>query len=160
MRDPVHRDSSVEPLELDGRHRLDGHGVADALRGRFIDEDFHRAREIAGATHHFRVVQLPVSLAMPEAARALTQPLGRKMVTLLEAAEALGVGVVASAPLMQGRLASGLPAELRELFPGCTTDAQRALRFATSLPGVTAALAGMRRPAHVMENSDAWRASV
>ena len=116
------------------------------------------AREIAGATHHFRAVQLPVSLAMPEAARAATQPLGRKMVTLLEAADALGVGVVASAPLMQGRLASGLPAEVRELFPGCTTDAQRALRFAASLPGVTATLAGMRRPAHVTENADAWRA--
>jgi aryl-alcohol dehydrogenase-like predicted oxidoreductase len=116
------------------------------------------AREIAGATHHFRAVQLPVSLAMPEAARLPTQPLGRKLVTLLEAADALGVGVVASAPLMQGRLTSGLPEELRELFPQCTTDAQRALRFATSLPGVSTALAGMRRPAHVVENAAAWRA--
>jgi aryl-alcohol dehydrogenase-like predicted oxidoreductase len=117
------------------------------------------AREIAGPTHHFRAVQLPVSLAMPEAARAATQPLGRKMVTLLEAADALGVGVVASAPLMQGRLTSGLPDEVRELFPECTTDAQRALRFASSLPGVATVLAGMRRPAHLMENLLAWRAS-
>jgi aryl-alcohol dehydrogenase-like predicted oxidoreductase len=115
------------------------------------------AREIAGATHHFRAVQLPVSLAMPEAARAPTQPLGRKLVPLLDAADALGVAVVASAPLMQGRLASGLPDEVRTLFPGCTTDAQRALRFASSLPGVSAVLAGMRRPAHLAENLDAWR---
>ena len=99
------------------------------------------AREIAGPTHHFRAVQLPVSLAMPEAARAQTQPLGRKLVSLLEAADALGVGVVASAPMMQGRLTSGLPDEVRELFPGCTTDAQRALRFASSLPGVATVLA-------------------
>ena len=117
------------------------------------------AREIAGATHHFRAVQLPVSLAMPEAARVATQPLGRKLVTLLEAADALGVGVVASAPLMQGRLTSGLPDEVRELFPECTTDAQRALRFATSLPGVSTALAGMRRSVHVSENADAWRSA-
>jgi len=116
------------------------------------------ARDIAGATHHFRAVQLPVSLAMPEAARATTQPLGRKLVTLLEAAEALGVGVVASAPLMQGRLTSGLPDEVRELFPECVTDAQRALRFATSLPAVSTALAGMRRSEHVAENVAAWRA--
>jgi len=116
------------------------------------------AREIAGATHHFRAVQLPVSLAMPEAARTPTQPLGRKLVPLLEAAEALGVAVVASAPLMQGRLASGLPDEVRTLFPECTTDAQRALRFASSLPGISAVLAGMRRPAHLAENLDAWRA--
>jgi aryl-alcohol dehydrogenase-like predicted oxidoreductase len=116
------------------------------------------AREIAGPTHHFRAVQLPVNLAMPEAARTPTQPLGRKLVSLLEAADALGVAVVASAPLMQGRLASGLPAEVRELFPDCATDAQRALRFTSSLPGVSAVLAGMRRPAHLTENLDAWRA--
>jgi aryl-alcohol dehydrogenase-like predicted oxidoreductase len=116
------------------------------------------AREIAGATHHFRAVQLPVNLAMPEAARTPTQPLGRKLVPLLEAAEALGVAVVASAPLMQGRLASGLPDEVRTLFPECTTDAQRALRFASSLPGIATVLAGMRRPAHLAENIDAWRA--
>jgi aryl-alcohol dehydrogenase-like predicted oxidoreductase len=117
------------------------------------------AREIAGATHHFRAVQLPVNLAMPEAARTPTQPLGRKLVPLLEAADALGVSVVASAPLMQGRLASGLPDGVRELFPDCTTDAQRALRFASSLPGISAVLAGMRRPAHLAENLDAWRAA-
>jgi predicted aldo/keto reductase-like oxidoreductase len=115
------------------------------------------AREVGGTAHHFRVVQLPVSLAMPEAARVPTQPLGRKLVALLEAADALGVGVVASAPLMQGRLAAGLPGEMHELFPGCTTDAQRALRFAASLPGVSTVLAGMRRGEHLRENLDAWR---
>ncbi len=115
------------------------------------------ARDVGGTTHHFRAVQLPVSLAMPEAARLPTQPLGRKLVPLLEAADALGVGVVASAPLMQGRLAAGLPDEVHDLFPNCTTDAQRALRFASSLPGVSVVLAGMRRKEHLAENLDAWR---
>lgn len=114
------------------------------------------AREVGGTAHHFRAVQLPLSLAMPEAARVPTQLLGRKLIPLLEAADALGVAVIASAPLMQGRLASGLPDELHALFPGCTTDAQRALRFAASLPGVNAVLAGMRRPAHLAENLAAW----
>jgi aryl-alcohol dehydrogenase-like predicted oxidoreductase len=116
------------------------------------------AREVGGTAHHFRAVQLPVSLAMPEAARLRSQPLGRKHVTLLEAADALGMGVVASASLMQGRLTSGLPEQMHELFPGCTTDAQRALRFASSLPGVGVVLAGMRRREHLDENLDAWRA--
>ena len=116
------------------------------------------ARDVGGTTHHFRAVQLPVSLAMPEAARLPTQPLGRKLVPLLEAADALGVGVVASAPMMQGRLTTGLPPEVHELFPTCTTDAQRALRFAASLPGVNVVLAGMRRLDHLAENLDAWRA--
>ena len=114
------------------------------------------ARDVAGTTHHFRAVQLPVSLAMPEAARLPTQPLGRKLVPLLEAADALGLGVVASAPLMQGRLSAGLPDQMSELFPSCRTDAQRALRFASSLPGVATVLAGMRSVEHVRENLDAW----
>jgi aryl-alcohol dehydrogenase-like predicted oxidoreductase len=46
---------------------------------------------------------------------------------------------------------------MRTLFPECTTDAQRALRFASSLPGIATVLAGMRRPAHLAENIDAWR---
>ena len=114
------------------------------------------ARDVAGTAHHFRAVQLPVSLAMPEAARLATQPLGRKLVPLLEAADALGVGVIASAPLMQGKLAGGLPDEMHALFPGCSTDAQRALRFASSLPGVSAVLAGMRSVEHLQENLGAW----
>jgi len=117
------------------------------------------AREVGGTAHHFRAVQLPVSLAMPEAARLPTQPLGHKLVPLLEAADALGLGVVASAPLMQGRLAAGLPPEMHELFPTCTTDAQRALRFASSLPGVATVLAGMRHQEHVRENLGAWAAA-
>jgi aryl-alcohol dehydrogenase-like predicted oxidoreductase len=116
------------------------------------------AREVGGTAHHFRAVQLPIGLAMPEAARLPTQPLGRKLVPLLEAADALGLGVVASAPLMQGRLAAGLPPEMHELFPSCTTDAQRALRFASSLPGVATVLAGMRHQEHVVENLAAWSA--
>ena len=114
------------------------------------------AREVGGTTHHFRAVQLPVNLAMPEAARVPTQRLGRKLVPLLEAADALGLGVVASAPLMQGRLSAGLPSEMHDLFPSCTTDAQRALRFASSLPGVAVVLAGMRQHTHVRENIGAW----
>ena len=115
------------------------------------------AREVGGTVHHFRAVQMPVSLAMPEAARLPTQMLGRHAVPLLAAAEALGVAVIASAPLMQGRLTSGLPQEMRDLLPRCTTDAQRALRFAASLPGVRTVLSGMRRPEHVTENVNAWR---
>ncbi len=115
------------------------------------------AREVGGTAHHFRAVQLPISLAMPEAARLATQPLGKKLVPVLEAADALGLGVVASAPLMQGRLTRGLPPEMQELFANCTTDAQRALRFAAALPGVATVLAGMRSVEHVRENVEAWR---
>ena len=115
------------------------------------------AREVGGPTNHFRAVMVPLSLAMPEAARNATQALGRKVVPLLEAADALGLAVFASAPLMQGRLAAALPKEIHELFPYCTTDAQCALRFASSLPALTTVLAGMRRTEHVRSNLEAWK---
>ncbi len=115
------------------------------------------AREVGGTTHHFRAVMFPFGLAMQEAARTPTQELGRRIVPLLEATEALGLGVVLSAPLMQGRLTTGLPKEIHELFPNCTTDAQRALRFASSFSGVGTVLAGMRREEHVRDNLDAWK---
>ena len=114
------------------------------------------ARDVGGTAHHFRAVQLPFGLAMPEAARLPTQPLGRKRVPLLEAADALGIGVVASAPLMQGRLTSGLPQEMHEHFPSCTTDGQRALRFAASVHGIATVLVGMRQVEHVKENLASW----
>jgi len=110
------------------------------------------ATEVAGEKHHFRVVQLPVSLAMPEALRLPTQPMpDGRLLTVLEAAAELGLRVIASAPLAQGKLAAGMPAQIAELFPGHDTDAQRALAFVRSLP-LTAALVGMRRREHVAEN--------
>lgn len=110
------------------------------------------AREVGGDDHHFRVVQLPISLAMSEAVRLPTQRRGQRTVPLLQAAAELGIAVVASATLMQGQLTHALPAQLRDAFPGLRTDAQRALAFVRSLPGVTSALVGMKSAEHVEEN--------
>jgi aryl-alcohol dehydrogenase-like predicted oxidoreductase len=116
------------------------------------------ARDVGGDDHHFRVVQVPVNLAMSEAVRAPTQKLGgRRVVPLLQAAAELGISVVASATLMQSRLTTGLPTALRETFPSLTTDAQRAIAFVRALPGVTGALVGMRSVDHVDENLAAAR---
>ena len=110
------------------------------------------AREIAGDDHHFGVVQLPINLAMMEAVRVPTQRLpSGQTVTLLEAAETLGVSVVASASLMQSQLTRGLPDAVRELFPSARTDAQRALSFVRGLP-ISTALVGMRSLDHLREN--------
>ena len=115
------------------------------------------AETVGGADHHFRAIQLPINLAMPEAVRVPTQPLGKAVVPLLQAASELGVTVIASAPLMQGQLTSGLPAKLAEAFPNLATDAQRAVAFVRSLPRVTAALVGMKSPGHLGEQLDAVR---
>lgn len=109
------------------------------------------ARSVGGASHHFRVVQLPLNLAMSEGVRAPTQMLDGKSVPLLQAAAALGMSVVASASLMQSQLCRGLPAELAKAFPALETDAQRAIAFVRSLP-VCCALVGMRSLDHLHEN--------
>lgn len=123
-----------------------------------LEELVAAAHEVAGSGHHFRAVQLPVNLAMPEALRTPTQELRGKLVTPLEAASDLGLTVIASASLMQARLAAGLPDEVRELFPRAKTDAQRAIAFTRSVSGVASALVGMRSPEHVDENVASARA--
>ena len=111
------------------------------------------ARDVGGDDHHFRVVQLPVNLAMSEAVRVPTQRLGgTRVVPLLVAAEELGLSIVASATLMQSRLTMGLPPAVRDSFPALSTDAQRAIAFVRSLPGVTSALVGMRSVEHLRDN--------
>jgi len=109
------------------------------------------AREVGGEDHHFRVLQLPYNLLMPEASALRTQPLGERRVSALEAAEHWGIVVMASAPLRQGQLAARGPVAMGGPLEGLT-EAQRALQFVRSTPGIAVALVGMSRRAHVEEN--------
>ena len=110
------------------------------------------AEEVGGKDHHFRAVQLPFNLAMPEALSASTQPLDGKAVPLLHVARTHGLMVFGSATLLQSKLTEGLPRQVQSWFPQLRTDAQRAIQFARSAPGVTCALVGMSRQEHVTEN--------
>ena len=110
------------------------------------------AREAGGEDHNFRIIQLPFNLAMPEALALQNQDLNGKSVSTLEAAEALGITVMASASILQGRVASGLPQKIREPLGALATDAQTAIQFVRSTPGITTALVGMSQRAHVEEN--------
>ncbi|MFL6230129.1 MAG: aldo/keto reductase [Pyrinomonadaceae bacterium] len=110
------------------------------------------AREVGGEAHHFRFVQLPFNLAMPEALILDNQTYKGAHVSLLEAARALNVTVVASASLSQGKAARGLPPSIREPLGSLATDAQTAIQFVRSTPGITTALVGMSHVEHVAEN--------
>jgi aryl-alcohol dehydrogenase-like predicted oxidoreductase len=110
------------------------------------------ARDIAGDKHRFRFIQLPLNLAMTEAFTINNQALGAKQVSVLAAAAELGITVVASATLLQARLSRDLPEELRTAMSEFTSDAQRAIQFTRSTPGVSVALVGMSSPEHVREN--------
>ena len=62
------------------------------------------AREVGGEEHGFRFIQLPFNLAMPEATTLANETLDGERMTVVEAAKRLGVTVVASASLLQGRI--------------------------------------------------------
>ena len=110
------------------------------------------AQDVAGDDHHFRAVQLPYNLAMPEALTGDNQTAEGEQVSPLVAADKLGITVMCSATIFQSQLAHGLPPFVAEAFPDFHTDAQRAIQFVRSTPGVTTALVGMSQRAHVEEN--------
>ncbi len=109
------------------------------------------ARDVGGAEHHFRFVQLPLNLAMPEALLRPNQIVERKTMAMVQAARALKITLVSSAALLQGQLTRNLPPYIAEAL-GTKKDSVSALQFARSVPGVTTALAGMSHIEHVRAN--------
>ena len=151
--------AQLEKAAVDGKIRLYGTATWNAYRvgpdsrdAVSLSEVLRIAEEVGGNDHHFRAVQLPFNLAMTEALAVATQQVDQKQVPALRAAQAHRLMVFSSASLLQGQLARGMPPELAEWFPGLKTDAQRALQFVRSTPGITCALVGMSHLEHVEEN--------
>jgi aryl-alcohol dehydrogenase-like predicted oxidoreductase len=109
------------------------------------------ASEVAGAAHHFRFVQLPFNLAMPEALTRPNQMIDGKPVPMVQAARKLGISLITSAALLQGQLAKNLPPFVATAL-GSKENSTLALQFARSVPGLTTALVGMSQVAHVNKN--------
>jgi aryl-alcohol dehydrogenase-like predicted oxidoreductase len=150
---------ALEGAVAGGKIRLYGTATWNGYRNRTRAKDYLSlaevvgiAREVAGENHHFRAVQLPVNLAMAEALTERNQVVDGRKVSLLEAASEFGVTVMCSASILQAQLANELPPIIAEVFEGLTTDAQRAIQFVRSTPGVAVALIGMKQPDHVEEN--------
>ena len=109
------------------------------------------ASEIAGPNHHFRYVQLPFNLAMPEALTRPNQVVGGRAMPMVQAARALGITLLTSAALLQGQLTKNLPAFVGAAL-NLKSNSALALQFARSVPGLTTALVGMSKPEHVKAN--------
>ncbi len=105
------------------------------------------AKTAGGEEHHFRFVQAPFSLAMPEAYAYGNQGSG----SLLATAARLGVMAVGSASLVQAQLIQQIPDALKKAL-GTTLPSHTAIQFARSAPGLAVSLVGMGRPEHVVEN--------
>jgi aryl-alcohol dehydrogenase-like predicted oxidoreductase len=110
------------------------------------------ARDIAGEAHRFRFVQLPFNLGMTEALTLGNQSLTGHQITVMEAAHELGITLIASASLLQGQVARNLPSFVAQAL-GLENDAERALQFVRSSPGINTALVGMSRVEHVRANT-------
>lgn len=135
-----------------GTATWDGYRAKIGSRGHLSLEALVKiAEDVGGKDHHFKVIQLPYNLGMPEALAEQTQVLNGSVMSFLEAAKALGLYVVASAAILQGQLTRGLPAQLRDGL-GEGTDAQRSIQFVRSTPGMGTALIGMKQTDHVREN--------
>lgn len=133
-----------------------GFRVPSGSKGHLSLEDLvNAAKDAGGDSHHFKVVQLPFNLKLQEAARDATQEVKGRRMPLLDAAKELGISVIASASLMQASLCKSLPGNVRGItneFGDQPSNAQRALQFVRTTPGIMTALVGMRQVAHVQEN--------
>ncbi len=109
------------------------------------------AREVAGEQNHFRFVQLPFNIGMPEALIRPNQVVGGKTVSMIQAARELGITLVASASLLQTHLVGKVSASVHSAI-GLRNDLECALQFVRSAPGISTALVGMKRVDHVKAN--------
>ena len=94
-----------------------------------------------------RARSTPVAMQVTRA----NQPIDDRTLPMIEAAHALGIALVASASLLQGQVARNLPPFIAEAL-GLENDAERALQFVRSTPGIATALVGMSRVEHVRAN--------
>lgn len=113
-----------------------------------LQDTVELAKSVGGENHGFRFIQLPFNMYYDQALLAKNQTLDGRLVSLLEAASNLNIGVFTSVPLMQGRLLTpGAMPEFNDLKPSL-----RALQFIRSSPGVLSPLVGQKSPEHVSEN--------
>jgi len=108
-------------------------------------------RVTGGEPDHLKFVQLPLNLAMTEALIKPVQDLGGNGLPAIRTATNLGLRVMASGSIRQSKLGD-LPDHVKAALGGeLQSDAQRALQFTRSAPGVGTALIGLKQPAHVDE---------
>ena len=132
-------------------------GTAFARRGKAADA--MQLGELAGdrTRSGWRKTQIPICATAIQpgddgSADAGNQNMKSGIKTVMEAAGELGITLIGSASLLQGQVAQNLPGFVTDAL-GLANDRERALQFARSAPGITTALVGMSRTAHVEANS-------
>ena len=101
---------------------------------------------------HFKFIQLPLNLLMLEGATLASQTIDGCQMPAIEAAQELEITPIASAALAQGSELKKMLPLLRSKSKEPLTIAQQALQFTRSIPGISTALVGMKKPEHVAQN--------
>lgn len=149
----------LEKNRQDGKIKFYGVATWNGFRLQPNERNYHSlekmwkiAEKIGGENHGFRFIQLPFNLAMPEALLFRNQQFNGQVFSTMEVAERLGISVMCSASILQGKLSAGLPSNIREGLGNLKSDAQASLQFVRSTSQVTSALVGMSKTKHVEEN--------
>lgn len=155
--------------ELEGQvaaERLAYYGLATEVGLRARSDDpafislesvFKLAEMVGGEGHRFRYVMVPFNLTMGEALLQKNQRVGKRKMSLLQAAAKLGVVVVGSGTLWGGELARHLPQTVLDAAPQAGSKAQAAIHVTRSAPGLASAVVGVEDPAQVRENLEVAR---
>ncbi|HEY0429844.1 MAG TPA: aldo/keto reductase [Pyrinomonadaceae bacterium] len=149
----------LEEIRAGGKIQFYGAATWNGFRAAPDEASYHSlermvnvARQVGGENHGFRFVQLPFNLAMPEAYLLRNQAVGGRAFSTIDAARELGVSVMVSASILQGKLARNLTENMRATFGNLETDAQTSIQFVRSTPNVTTALVGVSKARHAEEN--------
>ena len=114
------------------------------------DNAVRLVRQGTSARHHFRVVQLPFNAVMNEGFTRFSQATGQgNVASTLQAAHQLKIFVIGSHGLAKGVLAEQCPDSVQAACPANWSDAQCALQFNRSTPGLGVSLTGISSPAHL-----------
>jgi aryl-alcohol dehydrogenase-like predicted oxidoreductase len=106
----------------------------------------------AGARHSLRLVEMPFNQAMTEGFTRFSHATGKgNIASTVQAARQLGVYLVASHSLGKGLLATQSADVVRLAMAALPNDAQRALQFNRSTPGIGTSLVGISSPAHLAD---------
>ena len=116
-----------------------------------LKEIFDIAVDVAGEDHHFRFIELPYNMAMPEAYVLKNQEIDGEKLSTFEACEKLGIYTYTSASIMQSQILGRIPEEIVEKL-GVKKQVHTAIQFVRSTKGVGTALIGMSKREHLLEN--------
>ena len=114
-----------------------------------LQEVVKLAEKVGGKEHGFRFIQLPYNLAYSEALLLKSQSAGgQKNLTILEAAETLGIHIFTSIPLFQSRL---LRAQIPD-YMGLSDQVLKLVQVIRSSPAVIAPLIGYKKREHLEQD--------